>query len=71
VHAEVCLTEGQYFEGNNVFDVTSAITAFLKWQLLNGVYSWKQMKTARWKSTVVEAVLRYTAGKVPAAHVAT
>jgi len=34
-------TKGQYFEGNYVFDVTSVINAFLKWQLLEGLYSWK------------------------------
>jgi len=34
-------TKGQYFEGNYVFDVTSVISAFLKWRLLKGLYLWK------------------------------
>ena len=34
-------TKGQCFEGNYVFDVTSVINAFLKWQLLESLYSWK------------------------------
>jgi hypothetical protein len=60
-------TKGQYFEGNYVFDVTSAISAILKWQLVKGLYSRKQIKIAGWENMVVEVVLQYHAGKVTAA----
>jgi hypothetical protein len=50
-----------------VFDVTSAISAFLKWQLVKGLYSWKWIKIAGSENMVIQVALQYHATKVTAA----